>query len=180
MLSSVSFDILILQNSISTFVWLSISVFVIFLVPKFELKMYKIENASDILLASTIFTDLILVSIKKKKKKKRRMKGLLCLIISWRLWFSQELTSSQQFHYNRVIVVGGAIAQYPPWIGFVAWHSRTHRVPNFKSTFFFSLDNNYYTFFILHSPYTLSRGLKTQYLLFQNFVKKNCVRNVQQ
>ena len=65
MLSSVSFDILILQNSISTLVWLAISVFVIFLVPKFELEMYKIENASDILLASTIFTDLILVSILK-------------------------------------------------------------------------------------------------------------------
>ena len=32
--------------------------------------MYKIENASDILLASTIFTDLILVSIKKKRDER--------------------------------------------------------------------------------------------------------------
>ena len=65
------------------------------------------------------------------------MKGLLSLTISWRLWFSRELTSSRQFQYSR-LVVGGAIAQYLPWISFVAWQSRNHRFPNFKPTFFFN------------------------------------------
>ena len=97
------------------------------------------------------------------------MKGLLSLTNSWTLWFSRELTSSREFQHSTLIVVGGIVAQYPPWIGFVSRHSR-----NFKLTLFFSSENNYYIFAIPHSSYTLSRGLKIQFYYFTILLKKVC------
>ena len=93
---------------------------------------------------------------------------LIDVVTKWqRLQFAQEFTSSRHFQHSRLIDVGGAVAQSPPWISFVARLSRTHRFYSFILTSsFFPLDNNYHTFAIVHSLYTLSRGLKTRFHRF--------------
>lgn len=65
-------------------------------------------------------------------------------------WRSQE----QQQCDPRPIVVGRAVAQPPPWIGFFALHFRIHRFPSFNLNFFFFNWILIITYLLLHIHYT--------------------------
>ena len=101
----------------------------------------------------------------------------------WRLQFAQEFTSSQQFQHSRLIDVGRAVAQSPPWIGFVARLSRTHRFHSFNLTFVFSFLFHWIiiiTHLLLHTYCILCHVDEKRDFTVSQFCHRECVRNVQQ